>query len=240
MERVLIIDDDRELCEILQQYLAIENFEVSGVHEGTSGVEAALSGEYAIVLLDVMLPGLNGFEVLRRVRAAPSPAGRVPVLMLTARGDAMDRIVGLEVGADDYLPKPFNERKLVARIRAILRRAATPSAPPAEASTSPGLRVGDVELEVGERRVRRGEQEVDLLALLLRHAGRVVPRHEVSRQVLDRQLLPFDRSIDTHMSNLRRKLGPQPGGSHERIKTVRGVGYIYVLAPRIDPGSEPS
>lgn len=156
MERVLIVDD-RELCEMLQQYLAIENFQVTGTHEGPSGVEAALSGQHDIVLLDVMLPG-NGFEVLRRVRAAPAPAGRVPVLMLTARGDALDRIAGLEVGADDYLPKPFNERELVARIRAILRRAGASAAPPAQTLDSQRLRVGDVELEVevGERRARRG------------------------------------------------------------------------------------
>lgn len=164
-----------------------------------------------------MLPGFNGFEVLRRVRAATAPAGRVPVLMLTARGDALDRIVGLEVGADDYLPKPFNERELVARIRAILRRAGATAAPPAEIVDSQRLRVGDVELEVGERRVRRGGREVeltgvefDLLALLLRHAGKVVLRPEVSRQVLDRQLLPFDRSIDTHMSNLRASSARSP------------------------------
>ena len=248
MERVLIIDDDRELCDILKQYLAIEHFEVTGVHDGEGGVEAALSGEYALVLLDVMLPGFNGFEVLRRVRAAPTPASRVPVLMLTARGDAMDRIVGLEVGADDYLPKPFNERELVARIRAILRRAPRAAHASSEQAAksnpeSERLRVGDVELEVGERRVLRGGQDVeltavefDLLTLLMRQAGKVVSRQEIARQVLDRQLLPFDRSIDTHISNLRRKLGPHAGS--ERIKTVRSVGYIYVLAPRLR--AEPS
>lgn len=241
MEQVLIIDDDRELCEILTQYLAIENFQVTSVHEGESGVAAALSGQYALVLLDVMLPGFNGFEVLRRVRAAPSPAGRVPVLMLTARGDAMDRVVGLEVGADDYLPKPFNDRELVARIRAILRRAQAPVSVGEAVPPSERLRVGDVELEVGERRVLRGGEELeltavefDLLALLLRHAGHVVPRQTIALEVLDRQLLPFDRSIDTHISNLRRKIGPHTIGGRatgERIKTVRSVGYIYALPP---------
>ncbi len=123
MERILMVDDDRELFQILQQYLTLEGFELSGVHEGQGGVAAALSGDYQLVLLDVMLPNLNGFEVLRQIRGTASPHARVPVLMLTARGDAVDRIVGLEVGADDYLPKPFNERELVARMRAILRRA---------------------------------------------------------------------------------------------------------------------
>ena len=231
-----MVDDDRELFQILQQYLALEGFDLTGVHEGQGGVHAALTGDYALVLLDVMLPNLNGFEVLRQIRSAASPRARVPVLMLTARGDAVDRIVGLEVGADDYLPKPFNERELVARMRAILRRSpvgenvAAPTTAPAEDNR---LRVDDVCLDNDERRVWCEESEIeltavefDLLAMLMNAAGHVVARRDIARQVLDRPLSPFDRSIDTHMSNLRRKLGAHQT-SGERIKTVRGVGYIY-------------
>ncbi len=233
-----MVDDDRELFQILQQYLVLEGFEVTGVHEGQGGVTAALSGDYAMVLLDVMLPNLNGFEVLRQIRGAASPHARVPVLMLTARGDAVDRIVGLEVGADDYLPKPFNERELVARMRAILRRSPNESSAASTDSSVPPanehrLQVGDVMLDGGERRVWRDDTEIeltavefDLLAMLLKEAGHVVARRDIARQVLDRPLSPFDRSIDTHMSNLRRKLGAHKDDS-ERVKTVRGVGYIY-------------
>jgi two-component system response regulator CpxR len=237
-----MVDDDTELCDVLQKYLAIEGFDLVGVHEGPGGVAAALSGNYDLVLLDVMLPGLSGFEVLRRIRTAPGETSRIPVLMLTARGDAVDRIVGLEVGADDYLPKPFNERELVARMRAILRRAQ--AGPSARGNLSPvvehhqdaaRLRIGDVELDMGSRSVRRGGQEIvltavefDTLAVLMKSVGVVVTRQSISQQVFDRQLLPFDRSLDTHMSNLRRKLGSYPDGS-ERIKTLRSIGYIYVM-----------
>lgn len=176
-----------------------------------------------------MLPGLNGFEVLRRIRAE----SKVPVLMLTARGDDVDRIVGLEIGADDYLPKPFNPRELTARIRAILRRAKSDEAAPA---TTAKITVGDVELDSGTRAVvRSGETleltsvEFDLLDKLLRAAGRIVTREELSQQVLKRSSSPFDRSIDMHISNLRKKLGHRYG-QNERIKTVRGVGYIYAQA----------
>jgi two-component system response regulator CpxR len=231
MPRVLMVDDDVELCEMMTEYLAPEGFEVSAVHDGAAGVEAARTGEYALVLLDVMLPQLNGFEVLRRIRAGESGA-EVPIIMLTARGNAVDRIVGLEVGADDYLPKPFEERELVARMRAILRRAGPASAPAAPRQT---LTLGDVTMDAGARRVQRGEEllgltavEFDLLGQLLQAAGSVVEREQIALEVLDRKLLPFDRSIDTHIVHLRRKLGPHPDGA-ERIKTVRGVGYIYTL-----------
>lgn len=233
MPRVLMIDDDIELCEMMTEYLAPEGFEVTAVHDGAAGVEAARTGEYALVLLDVMLPQLNGFEVLRRIRAGDSGA-EVPIVMLTARGNAVDRIVGLEVGADDYLPKPFEERELVARMRAILRRAGNSSAPSASRHA---LTLGDIALDAGARRVQRGTEvlgltavEFDLLAQLLQTAGRVVEREQIALEVLDRKLLPFDRSIDTHIVHLRRKLGPHPDGA-ERIKTVRGVGYIYTLPP---------
>ncbi|MDX2034131.1 MAG: response regulator transcription factor [Blastocatellia bacterium] len=222
--RLLLIDDDLELCELLKEFLTSEGFAVEMVHDGEAAVARASAEAYALLVLDVMLPGLNGFEVLRRVRAAR----RTPVLMLTARGDDVDRIVGLELGADDYLPKPFNPRELVARIRAILRRVEPREAPPPERVV-----VADVALDHGTRTVRRGEEpielttvEFDLLAMLLKSAGRIVPREDLVKGVLGREHSPLDRSIDMHISNLRRKLGHEIAGI-ERIKSVRGVGYIY-------------
>ncbi len=227
MDQILVIDDDVALCELVLEYLQPLGFQIEAVHRGDVGAERALSGKHSIVVLDVMLPGLNGFEVLRRIRAE----SKIPVLMLTARGDDVDRIVGLEIGADDYLPKPFNPRELVARIRAILRR--TKSHEPGDHTTPRVLTVGDVELDAGTRVVRRAGDSVeltavefDLLERLLRAAGRVITREELSREVLGRSTSPFDRSIDMHISNLRKKLGHQVGDV-ERIKTVRGVGYIY-------------
>jgi DNA-binding response OmpR family regulator len=229
--RVLLVDDDAELCHLISQYLAQDGYAVDAVHSGSKGVERALSGEHAIVVLDVMLPDMKGFEVLRRVRAQ-SP---VPVLMLTARGDEQDRILGLEMGADDYLAKPFNPRELSARIEAILRRSRL-----APAGKHPGpaelIVVEDVELDKGARVVRRGEKEVelttvefDLLEAFLKSAGRILPREEIVRTVLGREFSPFDRSLDVHVSNLRRKLGAKPDGS-ERIKGIRGIGYLYALS----------
>ena len=174
-----------------------------------------------------MLPGLGGFAVLAKIRES----SKVPVIMLTARGEEVDRIVGLEMGADDYLPKPFNPRELVARIRAILRRA-TGTAAPGEETTA--FTIDDLVMDIGSRQVRCSSGEVDLtgaefsvLETLARAAGTVVSRDELSRQALGRRASAFDRSLDVHLSNLRRKLGPLPGGG-ERIKTVRGVGYLYV------------
>ncbi len=227
MEQILIIDDDVALCELVTEYLEPLGFKVDSVHRGDAGAEQALAGKYSIVILDVMLPGLNGFEVLRSIRAQ----SKLPVLMLTARGDDVDRIVGLEIGADDYLPKPFNPRELVARIRAILRRTGTESS----GSAAKPIIVGDIELDRGTRVVRRGGKivsltavEFDLLEKLLRGAGRILSREDLSKDVLGRNTSPFDRSIDMHISNLRKKLGHQIGAV-ERIKTVRGVGYIYAL-----------
>jgi len=229
MEQILIIDDDVALCELVTEYLQPLGFKVDSVHRGDAGAEQALAGKYSIVVLDVMLPGLNGFEVLRSIRAQ----SKLPVLMLTARGDDVDRIVGLEIGADDYLPKPFNPRELVARIRAILRRTGTEASSSAAAKP---LVVGDIELDPGTRVVRRGGKivsltavEFDLLEKLLRGAGRILSREDLSKEVLGRNTSPFDRSIDMHISNLRKKLGHQVGAV-ERIKTVRGVGYIYALS----------
>jgi two-component system response regulator CpxR len=182
-----------------------------------------------------MLPGMHGFDVLRRIRAK----SRIPVLMLTARGDDVDRIVGLEIGADDYLPKPFNPRELVARIRAILRRTQPEEA--VAGGDRQALVVGDIEMDTATRAVRRSGQpveltavEYDLLERLLRAAGQIAKREELVKEVLGRELSPFDRSIDMHVSNLRRKLGHQLDGM-ERIKTIRGVGYIYA-APGTNTG----
>lgn len=229
--RVLVVDDDVELCQLLSQYLAEEGFAVESVQSGLKGVERALSGEHSIVVLDVMLPEMKGFEVLRRVRSQ----SRMPILMLTARGDDQDRILGLEMGADDYLPKPFNPRELSARIEAVLRRA-QPDGASLRPGTSERIVLEDVELDKGARVARRNELsldltavEFDLLEIFLKSAGSVLSREEMVPAVLGREFSPFDRSIDTHVSNLRRKLGPLPDGS-ERIKGVRGIGYLYVLS----------
>ena len=195
------------------------------------GVDRALSGEHAIVVLDVTLPDIKGFEVLRRLRVH----SRMPVLMLTARGDEQDRILGLELGADDYLPKPFNPRELAARIEAILRRA-TPDRPVSAFAAAERIVVDDIAMDKGTRAVRQSGKELDLTTIefnlleeFLRAAGRVISREDLVRNVLGREFSPFDRSIDTHVSNLRKKLGATPEGV-ERIKGVRGVGYLYALS----------
>lgn len=225
MDRILLIDDDIELCELVGEFLTSEGFSVAAVHDGEQGVAKVLNGDYELIVLDVMLPSLNGFEVLRRIRAAK----RTPIIMLTARGEDVDRIIGLELGADDYLPKPFNPRELVARIRAVLRRM-QPVAKEPEKET---LVVGDVELSKTSRVVRCGglpieltSAEFDLLELLLQAAGKVVSREDIAKLALGKEYSPFDRSIDMHVSNLRRKLGDR-ADSIERIKSVRGLGYIY-------------
>ena len=228
MAAVLIIDDDVDLCELVAEYLEGEGFEVDAVHDGPSGVERCLATDPDLVILDVMLPGLGGFAVLGAIRER----SKVPVVMLTARGDEVDRIVGLEMGADDYLPKPFNPRELAARIRAILRRAGAAEA--GGGGEPDALTVDDLQMDLGARQVRCGGAEIELtgaeysiLEILVRSAGSVVARDELSRQALGRRSSTFDRSLDVHLSNLRRKLGPRPDGG-ERIKTVRGVGYLYV------------
>lgn len=227
MERLLVIDDDAELSQLVTRFLEREGFAIHWVSGGAAGMEQALREEYSLILLDVMMPDSDGFAVLRRIRRE----SRTPVLMLTARGDTQDRIRGLEMGADDYLPKPFDPAELVARIRAILRRS-SPQTPPA------AMAVGDIELNGGNRTVRRAGAaidlttvEFDLLATLMRVAGTTVSREELVRSVLGREFSPFDRSIDTHVCNLRRKLGPLEDGG-ERIKGVRGAGYLYAWPVR--------
>ena len=232
MQQILVIDDDTELCELVAEYLEPDGYKVEAVHDGEVGVERALSGEHALAVLDYMLPGMNGFEVLRRIRAR----SRLPVVMLTARGDDVNRIIGLQLGADDYLPKPFNPLELVARISAVLRRA---QAQPAPKHNREVLILGDVEVDNATRTVRRAGEVVELtvveyslLAKLLSAPGRIVTREEWVKEVLHRNLSPFDRSIDTHVSNLRKKLGHQVNGV-ERIRTVRSIGYIYASPEEI-------
>lgn len=228
--RILVIDDDIELCELLADYLSREGFDVETVNHGDKGADRALAEEYALVVLDIMLPGMNGFDVLRKIRVT----SKLPVIMLTARGDDVDRIVGLELGADDYLPKPFNPRELVARIRAIQRRTEARVANPNEtAGQSNEVSVGDILLSTVNRSVKRDGEPVELtsveftlLEVLLRQAGQVISREDLVEKALGRRLTAYDRSIDVHVSALRKKLGHTYGNS-ERIKTVRGIGYLY-------------
>ena len=221
-QRLLIADDDVELCELLRTYLQREGFDVEVAHDGRTALGAVRAGSTDVLVLDVMMPGMNGLDVLRELRRE----SMLPVIMLTARGDDVDRILGLELGADDYLPKPCNPRELLARIRAVLRRAAT-------AAVGDTLRVNDLVLDPGRRELRRDGEvlgltstEFSVLQRLLADAGRVVEKAELYRSALGREPVRFDRSIDMHVSNLRRKLGDAPGGG-PRIDTVRGIGYQY-------------
>jgi two-component system, OmpR family, response regulator CpxR len=235
LPEILVIDDDAELCELLSELFAEEGYAVESSGDGRAGLVRAQSKPYAVVVLDIMLPSLNGFEVLTRLRqGGPEQHADVPVIMLTAKGEDVDRIVGLEMGADDYLPKPFNPRELVARVRAIHRRAG--GARKADAA-SPALVVDDLELLPSARVVRVAGKAVDLttaeyelLEVLVKQAGNVVARDELARVVLGRRLSAYDRAIDMHVSNLRKKLGEGPSG--ERIKTVRNAGYILAKGAR--------
>jgi len=219
--RLLLIDDDAELCSLLAELLKRESFTLECEHDGRRGLDRALDGGYALIILDVMLPGMDGFAILRELRKT----SRTPVLMLTARGEDVDRIVGLEMGADDYLPKPFNPRELTARIRAILRRY--------EPRTPDGgglLEVNGVALDPGSREVRENGRRVevttfefDILEALMRSAGRVLSRDALMETLYNRKATPFDRSIDMHISHLRKKLERD----RTLIKTVRGVGYQF-------------
>jgi two-component system, OmpR family, response regulator CpxR len=224
--RILIVDDDEELTGLLTELLTREGFRVECQNDGRRGLAAALNGGFDLLVLDVMLPGLDGFEILKRVRRET----RLPVLMLTARGEDEDRIIGLELGADDYLPKPFNTRELVARIRAIMRRL--------EPRDSGGrLEINGIAIDPGTREVMRhgaGVEvttfEFDILETLMRSAGRVVSRDELMEELYGRKATPFDRSVDMHISHLRKKLE----GDKPLIITVRGVGYQFVRSPEAD------
>ncbi len=230
MTSVLLVDDDAELGKLLEEYLQSEQLSLEAAHDGPTGLEKALSSRHAVVVLDVMLPGMSGLDVLKQLRQKSS----VPVLMLTARGSELDRILGLELGADDYLAKPFNPRELVARLRAILRRTSG-----ASAAAHP-VHLADVELHPESRSVSCGGHpvtltgaEFDLLYTFLRSPGRIISREDLTQAALGRPMSPMDRSIDVHVSNLRRKLGPYDG-DQERIKAIRGSGYVYLI-----PGEQP-
>lgn len=231
---LLIIDDDTELCGLLKDYLEAEGFAVHMANDGNKGVEKALTHDFDLIVLDVMLPGINGFDVLSRLRSQL----KTPILMLTARVDDVDKIVGLEMGADDYISKPFNTRELLARIRTNLRRTGNETGKPLK---GPGiLVVGDLEINRGTRIVRQWGKpvsltavEYNLLEVLLQSAGQIVLREELTRAVLGREINPYDRSIDVHISNLRKKIGHKIGNQN-RIVTIRGVGYLYAL---MDPNN---
>ncbi len=223
-QHVLIIDDDRELSEMLRDYLVSDGWRVSASYQGDRGLELALTGDYDLVVLDIMLPGMNGLEVLRQLRTT----SRIPVIMLTARGDDTDRIVGLELGADDYLPKPFNPRELSARLRAIGRRAT--NAQPSR------IEIGVLVIDPERRETRVGGHTLDLTAaefallkMLAEYHGQVVSKDELARVALGRELHAMDRSIDTHISRLRSKF-PQDLGSRVEIQAVRGRGYVLTTA----------
>jgi two-component system response regulator CpxR len=228
--RVLIIDDDIELCALMREFLEREGYRVTLEVEGQRGLELAMGGNFDLVVLDLMLPGIDGFEVLRRLRTK----SRVPVLMLTARGNDEDRIVGLDLGADDYLGKPFNPRELLARIRAILRRV--------QPSTRGRVEVNGVLLDPGTREVFCDQRaveittlEFDILETLVRSAGSVVSRDALMESLYNRRATPFDRSIDMHVSHLRRKLE----SGRALIKTIRGVGYQFCSSAEEESAEEP-
>ena len=225
--KLLMIDDDTGLCELLSEYLCAQGYEIECKHDGEQGLKAALNDDYALILLDVMLPKLDGFDVLKRLRQTKL----TPVIMLTAKGEDFDRIFGLELGADDYIPKPFNHRELLARVKAITRRI--------EHITSLSnnqinkLNVNNIIINLAAREAYVDEcllnltgTEYEVLALLVKNAGQVVSKEQISEEVLGRRLAAFDRSIDMHVSNIRKKIAEH--NSAERIKTMRGTGYVFI------------
>jgi len=227
--RVLVIDDDRKLCRLIRDYLEPMGYAVSAAHTGPDGVEKATSESWHAIILDVMLPEMDGFEVLKRIRAKSD----VPVLMLTARGDEADRIVGLEIGADDYLPKTFSTRELLARLRAVTRRRARTTAAGAD-ETEPDVVVGKLRVNPSVRIAVLDDQpltltpvEFDLLASLARARGRVKTREQLLEEIRERNYDVFDRSIDVHISGLRKKLGDD-AKTPRFIRTVRAAGYMLI------------
>jgi len=227
--RVLVIDDDKKLCRLIVDYLTPMGYEVAAVHSGPEGVERATAEAWQAVILDVMLPGLDGFEVLKRIRQQCD----VPVLMLTARGDEADRIVGLEIGADDYLPKTFSTRELLARLRAVTRRTAR-AIPAGRDTPEPDLVLGNLRINPGSRMAALGDRplvltpvEFDLLASLARAPGRVKSREQLLEEIRERNYDVFDRSIDVHISALRKKLDDD-AKEPRFIRTVRAAGYMMI------------
>lgn len=225
---ILIIDDDTELSELLTEYLSGNGYCVECVHDGEQGLQQALQQDYALILLDVMLPTLDGFEVLKALRAQKL----TPVIMLTAKGEDFDRIFGLEMGADDYIPKPFNHRELLARVKAITRRIEHVES----VKSVPDLQFAELHINKQSRIASVNQQpltltgtEFAILQLLMREPSQVISKETISEQVLGRRLAPFDRSIDMHVSNLRKKIAQYV--TAERIRTVRGAGYVLVGKP---------
>lgn len=222
-----MIDDDTGLCELLSEYLTAQGFEIQSVHDGEQGLKLAQANDYALILLDVMLPTLDGFEVLKQLRQTKL----TPVIMLTAKGEDFDRIFGLELGADDYIPKPFNHRELLARVKAITRRiehinslnAATTSKLLANGIT---VNLAAREASIDGSTLTLTGTEYEILTLLCKNAGEVVSKEQISEEVLGRRLASFDRSIDMHVSNIRKKIAEHISG--ERIKTMRGTGYVFI------------
>ncbi len=229
MNKLLLIDDDQELTELLQAFLELEGFEVQIASDGQAGLERLAQESFDLLLLDVMMPRMNGFDTLKALRQS----NNTPVLMLTAKGDDIDRVVGLELGADDYLPKPFNDRELLARIRAILRRTQSDGKTESE-ERDDQIQHGDIRLNPSMQEVLCQGQPVNLtstefllLQTLLEHKGELLSKEVISETVLGKKLMPFDRSIDMHMSNLRRKLPPRKD-EKDRVKTLRGRGYMWL------------
>lgn len=223
---ILLVDDDQELAQLLKRYLERELFKVTVAGDVEQGMQQALSGKYQALILDVMLPGGSGIDILRAVRQRSD----LPVMMLTAKGDEADRIEGLEIGADDYLPKPCNPRELAARLRSILRRGRSGEI------ADVCIELDDLKIDLERRQVLRDGVALDLTAtefnillVLAREAGKVVEKNRLAEQSMQRSLTLFDRSLDMHLSNLRKKIGPSPAGEN-RIKTVRGIGYLYAVA----------
>ncbi len=222
-----MIDDDTGLCELLSEYLTAQGFEIQSVHDGEQGLKLAQTNDYALILLDVMLPTLDGFEVLKQLRQTKL----TPVIMLTAKGEDFDRIFGLELGADDYIPKPFNHRELLARVKAITRRIEHINS--LNAATTSKLLVNGITVNLAAREASIDGStltltgtEYEILTLLCKNAGEVVSKEQISEEVLGRRLASFDRSIDMHVSNIRKKIAEHISG--ERIKTMRGTGYVFI------------
>jgi two-component system response regulator CpxR len=227
--KILIVDDDQKLCRLVADYLEPMGYDVEAAHNGAQGLQMILEGDYHAVILDVMMPRMDGFEVLKRLHKESD----IPVLMLTARGEETDRIVGLEMGADDYLPKTFSSRELLARLRAVTRRHIVSERQAASAAKDKVLTFGNLEIEQSSRTVRLDAKtlnltpiEYDLLTSLARSAGRVLTRDQLLDAVAGREYEVFDRSVDVHISSLRRKLGEDPRNP-EFIQTIRAAGYMF-------------
>ena len=225
--KLLMIDDDTGLCELLSEYLSAQGFSVQTSHDGQQGLDLALQNDYALILLDVMLPSIDGFEVLKQLRQSKL----TPVIMLTAKGEDFDRIFGLELGADDYIPKPFNHRELLARVKAITRRIEHINS--VSNNTNKKLSLNGITINFAAREASINNSpltltgtEYEILALLIKHAPDVISKEQISEDVLGRRLASFDRSIDMHVSNIRKKIAEHIEG--DKIKTMRGTGYVFI------------